>query len=292
MHLVILPLCLLAAPTETPTGKAGSVERFIYKKTAEGELAIEVHFPADWKPADQRPAIVFFFGGGWNGGTLEQFRPQAQHLASRGMIAARADYRVKSRHQVTPDRCVEDCKSAVRWLRQHARALGIDPARIAASGGSAGGHTAAATAIVPGLEATNEDATISSRPNLLVLYNPVLNTANLGERIGSAEIAKAISPNSHLDRSAPPAIILFGSDDKLLATADEYLTLGKGLGIRAELWVAQGASHGFFNRAPWNERTLFLVDQFLVKHGYLKGEPTVKPAGGPQMKLAGEIGKP
>jgi hypothetical protein len=81
---------------------------------------MHVHFPADWKKDDKRPAIVFFFGGGWTSGTVKQFEPQAAYLASRGLVAARADYRVKSRHEVTPDACVEDARSAVRWLRQNA----------------------------------------------------------------------------------------------------------------------------------------------------------------------------
>ena len=64
---------------------------------------------------------------------------------------------MKSRHGVTPKECVEDAKSAVRWLRQNAAKLGIDPNRIVAAGGSAGGHIAACTGLAPGLEADGED---------------------------------------------------------------------------------------------------------------------------------------
>ena len=133
-----------------------------------------VHYPPGWKDSDKRPAIVFFFGGGWTSGKLEQFEPQASHLARRGMVAARADYRVKSRHGVTPKECVEDAKSAVRWMRANAAKLGVDPDRIVAAGGSAGGHIAACTAFSPGLDAEGEDANVSSKPNALVLFNPVL----------------------------------------------------------------------------------------------------------------------
>ena len=92
---------------------------FTYKSAPQAELKIHVHLPPDWKPSDKRPAIVFFFGGGWKSGTVKQFEPQATYLASRGMVAARADYRVESRQDVTPDACVEDAKSAVRWLREN-----------------------------------------------------------------------------------------------------------------------------------------------------------------------------
>ncbi|MHB0960031.1 MAG: alpha/beta hydrolase fold domain-containing protein [Pirellulaceae bacterium] len=96
-----------------------ATQSFIYKQTRQTELELIVHNPPDWKETDKRPAIVFFFGGGWTGGKIEQFEPQASHLARRGMVAVRADYRVKSRHRVTPKECVEDAKSAVRWIRQN-----------------------------------------------------------------------------------------------------------------------------------------------------------------------------
>ncbi len=260
----------------------------VYKTTPQGKLEIHLHFPPGWKPDQKRPAVVFFFGGGWRGGRVEQFLPQAEYLARRGMVAARADYRVLSRHGTTPDKCVEDGKSAVRWLRVHAGELGIDPERIVAAGGSAGGHVAAAAFTAPDLEAEGEDHSISSKPDLLVLFNPVLDTVPLSdalaERLGSAERARQISPVHHLSAKTPPAIIFFGTDDHLLAGAREYLKESRRLGIEAELWTAKGQRHGFFNRPPWRERTLLLADQFLTRHGYLEGEPAIEVPGDAPME--------
>src|SRR5262245_25583025 len=113
-----------ASPASAPVPAAAADEpatrTFTYKTIKEGPLEIVVHYPPGWKESDRRPAIVFFFGGGWTNGRITQFETQAEHLARRGMVAARADYRVKSRQGVTPDRCVEDAKSAVRWLRASA----------------------------------------------------------------------------------------------------------------------------------------------------------------------------
>ena len=103
-----------------------SFKNYIYKQTPQGELAMYVHFPEDWTANDKRSAIVFFFGGGWRTGEVEQFVPQAEYFANRGMVTARADYRVKNRHGTSPDKCVEDGKSAVRWLRINATKLGVD----------------------------------------------------------------------------------------------------------------------------------------------------------------------
>lgn len=116
------------------------VKAFIFKKTTHADmtttvaLEIHVHFPSDWKNADKRPAIIFWFGGGFKTGTVNTFTPQATYLASRGMVAARADYRVKDQHGVEPDACVEDGKCVMRWFRQNAAMLGVDPNRIVASG--------------------------------------------------------------------------------------------------------------------------------------------------------------
>ncbi len=256
------------------------VEEFVYKKTPQGDLKIYVHFPPRWTAQEKRPAIVFFFGGGWTSGRVTQFEPQAKYLAQRGMVAACADYRVKSRHGTAPDKCVEDAKSAVRWLRANAAKLGIDPQRIVVSGGSAGGHIAACAATVPGFEADGEDLSISSRPNLLVLFNPVLNTVPIGEKFGMGEMTRKISPNHFLSRDIPPAIIFFGTQDQLNEGGKEYMAKAKGLGLDAQMYLAPAQGHGFFNRSPWQERTTFLMDEFLTAHGYLQGKPTLEPPAG------------
>jgi acetyl esterase/lipase len=287
--LSVTALCfcvLLSEPSALQAQNAGAaaetkVEEFVYKKTPQGELKMYIHFPPGWTAQDKRPAIVFFFGGGWTSGRVAQFEPQAKYLAQRGMVAARADYRVRSRHGTTPDRCVEDAKSAVRWLRANTARLGIDPQRIVASGGSAGGHIAACTATVPGFESEGEDLSISSRPNLLVLFNPVLNTVPVGEKFGMGEMARKISPNHFLSKDVPPAIIFFGTQDQLNEGGKEFIAKAKDLGFDAQMHMAPSQGHGFFNRSPWQERTTFLMDEFLTAHGYLTGKPTLElPPGG------------
>jgi acetyl esterase/lipase len=141
LTLVLVGLVVVDAPAGdikplTP------VKTFTFKKTKQTDLAIHVHFPPDWKKEDKRPAVVFFFGSGFQFGDVSQFEKQAAYFASRGMVAARADYRVKSRHGVEPDACVEDAKSAVRWLRQNAAKLGLDANRLVACGSSSGGYLA------------------------------------------------------------------------------------------------------------------------------------------------------
>lgn len=249
-----------------------------YKKTPQAELDLELYLPADWKETDKRPAIVFFFGGGWSSGTTTQFHPQASYLAKRGLVAACADYRVKSRHSVTPKECVEDAKSAIRYVRQHAATLGIDPQRIVASGGSAGAHIAACTALTPGLDAGDEDLGVSSRPNALVLFNPVLDlgSASLLQRVGGDEqLARLLSPTAQLSQDSPPTLLLFGTADSLYRQGQEFVERAAKVGSRAEMFTADGEKHGFFNASPWLERTLYRTDEFLGSLGYVEGKPTI-----------------
>jgi len=79
-----------------------------------------------------------------------------------------------------------------------------------------------------------------------------------------------------MDKNAPPALILFGTEDQLKIFGDEYWKKAETLGVRAEKFLAEGQGHGFFNRSPWRERTLIATDKFLASLGFLKGEPTIK----------------
>ena len=255
-----------------------------YKQLGEVTLKIDIFEPKQKAVAKKLPAIVFFFGGGWTGGSPEQFYRQCEYLAGRGMIAMSADYRVKSRHHTTPAECVKDGKSAVRWVRAHADRLGIDPQRIAAGGGSAGGHVAAAVATAPGLEEAGEDTSVSSRPNALVLFNPVFDNGLEGyghDRV--KEFFPAISPLHNLRPGTPPTIVFLGTADRLIpvATAKDYQAKMQNNGDRCELRLYDGQPHGFFNYGgpmkPYYYRTLFEADKFLATLGWIEGEPTIAP---------------
>lgn len=251
----------------------------IYKKASGDDLWIYRFEPSDHDASkDSRPAVVFFFGGGWNGGTPNQFVPHCRYLAARGMVAMVADYRVKSRQFATPNQCVADGKSAIRWVRQHASRLGIDPTKILAGGGSAGGHVAAATGICEGFDESDEDLSISSKPAALLLFNPVYD--NGPEGYGHDRVKAwfpQISPAHNLTKDDPPAIVFLGTRDKLIpvSTAESFRDKMRDLEIPSVLHTYEGAPHGFFNRGKKPDHfsdTLVKLDAFLVRLGYLEGE--------------------
>ncbi len=249
-------------------------------KTVEGRgLKLFVEKPGDWKPSDRRPAIVFFFGGGWVGGSPNQFARQSAYLATRGMVGFRAEYRVIPKGDNGPPVvCCYDAKSALRYVRAHAGELGIDPARIAAAGGSAGGHLAAFATLVPGVEDPADDLKVSPRGNALVLFNPVFNNGpgQWGhERLGDRY--RDFSPAHHVRPGAPPAIVFLGDEDKLipLSVLTDFQARMKQAGSRCEAHVYPKAGHGFFNKDPHQTLTLIEADKFLASLGWLKGSPTL-----------------
>ena len=119
----VLSLCI-ALPAFSKTTKhdfKGAATAEVYKKASGDDLWIYRFDPEDHDPKkDKRPAVVFFFGGGWNSGAVTQFEQHSKYLASRGMVAFVADYRVKSRQKTEPNACVADGKSAIRFVRENA----------------------------------------------------------------------------------------------------------------------------------------------------------------------------
>ena len=312
--LPVAVLLLLAAATSTsaqrsyPPAMEGTTSE-VYRTVGDVELNIYLCNPEGHSADDARPAIVFFFGGGWRSGSPQQFLPHCRYLADRGMVAAVADYRVASRHGVTANECVEDAKSAVRWLRTNADRLGIDPDRIAAGGGSAGGHLAAATATLP--EHDPDPDGVSPVPNALVLFNPATvlapvdgdpmpteeqreRFAALEERFGAPP--ESMSPYHHLREGLPPTILFHGDADETVphSTADRFCRGLRKHRARCDFVSYHDQGHGFFNfgrgegdeKNKWYEDTVSRVDGFLYSLEWL--DPKPNPDGTPGERLTWE----
>lgn len=275
---------VLVARAAAPVG-----EPFVYKRVAGRELKLYITKPGDWKATDQRPAIVFYHGGGWVGGAPGQFTEHAKYLTSRGMVCAQVEYRLLDKQGKEPPlTCVQDAKSAMRWVRGHARELGIDPRRIASSGGSAGGHLAAFVGMVAGSDDPQDDKSVSPKSNAMILFNPVFDngpedgwgTARVGERY------REFSPAQNISGDDPPAIVFLGTQDKLIpVTVVERFKAGmEKSGVRCEARFYEGQGHGFFNVGKGGRKyyyeTMREADKFLASLGWLKGPPTLQePAG-------------
>jgi acetyl esterase len=267
--------------TEAPRAEPPQPDKsLVFKTTPQGELKVHFFFPPDWKPTDRRPGIIFWFGGGFVGGSPSQFYAKSEYFAGRGLVCAAAEYRVKNAHGTSLDKCVEDARSAIRWVKQHAGEYGIDPEKVIASGGSAGGTLSLLVALSTGPDAEDDPKDVSPTPSAMVLFNPAQGEA-VTSRIDPTlcDKPRLLEQIVGLDRpqpGQPPAIVFFGTADRLLTPSQEFCRKAIDLGNRCELWTAEGQGHGFFNRSPWHEATLFQADKFLASLGYLQGEPTIE----------------
>ena len=254
-------------------------EGMVYKKFGEQELHLYLVKPDGWKASDRRPGLVLFHGGSWTGGTPALLKPQADYFASRGMVCLLAEYRLlNSKSNAPPIECVQDAKSAMRWARSHASELGLDPQRLGAAGGSAGGHLAAFTGLVNGLDDPGDDLSVSPKPAALVLFNPVFNNGpgqwghgRVGERF------KEFSPAHNITSNAPPTIVLLGREDRLISvkTVEDFQVGMTQAGARCETRFYDGVGHTFFNREPHRTLTLIEADEFLASLGWLEGPPMI-----------------
>ncbi|MEM6689984.1 MAG: alpha/beta hydrolase fold domain-containing protein [Planctomycetota bacterium] len=284
LSLCVLPMVVIGQETKkTQSKKQKSLvvdggKRFIYKTVGDAKLPLYVFGNA---AKTQKPAVVFFFGGGWQNGSPSQFKSQCEHLAKRGMVGITVEYRVGSRYPIKVEDCVEDAKSAMRWVRANAEKLGIDPNRIAAGGGSAGGHLAACTALVEDFNASTDDLSVSAKPNAMILFNPALVVA-ADQRMTNSEKSRAskvesrartsmknISPLAFASNKQPPMIMFFGTDDLLLRGAEWFKKDSEAIGNACELITYEGVGHGFFNRDKYKKLTIKEMDRFLVKLGWL-----------------------
>ncbi|MBL9143180.1 MAG: alpha/beta hydrolase [Verrucomicrobiaceae bacterium] len=234
----------------TPLSIPGS-EPHVFRKMGDVELRLHVVKPKGWTPEGRRPCMVSFFGGGWINGTPESSIRWSQWAASQGLVGIAPDYRTRSRFKAVPEDCVSDGRAAMRWIVAHASELGIDTNKLVVSGGSAGGHVAAWTAITkpgPG----KDDPAPTILPAALVLLYPVTDTKASGyggpKRFNnSVERALACSVPDQMQAHVPPMIILHGDADKTVPYANSVAMRDKLVaeGNRCELVTFAGLGHSY-----------------------------------------------
>jgi acetyl esterase/lipase len=288
LHLILGPAVMLLLPwlggAQMQAQNRQGPDAFVYERAGGRDLKLYVFEPAQSDYKKPRGAVVLFHGGGWSTGSAEWMFGQASYFASLGMVGISVDYRLSNGSDVTPFEAVEDAKAAIRWVRGHAALLNIDPKKIAAYGESAGGHLAAATAIV-GDNPSREE--LNGVPNALALYSPALN-AEKNERfrklVRAGQDVANILPVEHIHEDMPPTIILTGELDTMPApiTLIDFCEKMKQAHNRCELQVFPGVGHLLLEpgkgrrengSASKTEFDAFLkLDQFLLSLGYLPAE--------------------
>ena len=284
MKTALVALLLLSGMAVTAeTVPYGADQQVVYKKVGDQALRLFVYKPKGWTVMDQRPALVYIHGGGWVGGNPGMVAPTGKPLLAEGMVVISVEYRlaVREPHDRNPAKCIEDAKSAMRYVRSHAREFGIAPDHIAAGGSSAGGHLSAACALLPTFDSTNDDLTVSCKPNALVLLQPVLDNGSEGGYGATVPTIKknmkAYSPAHNIVTGASPAIVFGGRGDHAaqLPLLEKFTANMKAASNACELFAYDGV-HGFVGKEPAlsdiNQKTI----AFFKRLGWLPVSPQVK----------------
>lgn len=289
-----------AAPVEDLTleslqGQGLRPRLLTYKTVGEQKLQVHIYTTAA-ATTPPRPAILMIHGGGWSTPGPWYFAPQCRYFAQRGLVAVNVEYRLAQKDSgVRIGDCVADCRDALRFVRSRAGELGIDPARIAVAGDSAGGHLAAALALLPDPDAAKADA-MRAPPDALILYNPCIDLPALpwlATHPGVAalpaapageswqERARRWSPMEFVRQGLPPTLLIHGTEDKVVPVehAERFAKLMKDAGNRVEFKRMAGWSHAFaiphYGTDAQVVETLRLTDVFLADLTYLQGKPTI-----------------
>lgn len=171
--------------------------------------ALDAYIPA--APLPGRPVVVFFYGGGWECGERGWYRFVAATLAARGVLVLVPDYRLFP--EVRFPAFLADGAGAVGWAREHAAALGGDPARLFLMGHSAGAYIAAMLALQPNW--------LAARPaGVIGLAGPYdflpLHTDTLRAIFGPEDTLPATQPINFVTPKAPPMLLATGMRDGIV----------------------------------------------------------------------------
>lgn len=277
-------------------------ETIVYKEADGRRLRLLMCRPEGWTAADTRPAIVWIHGGGWRGGQPEMLLRHCRLFASRGAVTFSVEYRLmphEGQHAAPGQApgvgaCIEDCRSAMRFIRRHAARFGLDPQRIAVVGDSAGGHLAVSLATIDGYDASGEDTSISAMANAVVNCNgivdftgrwkgmvPVVDVKEAGGDplhawLSRHEHAKALSPLNHVRAGQPPMLIMHGLLDVTVVPEDavRFYEVYTRAGNEAELVLYPHLSHAFVlfdykTEEPEVLKVIARMDEFLTHYAYL-----------------------
>jgi acetyl esterase/lipase len=262
-------------------------QNIVYGKGGEVDLKLDLYRQKIHveDPTSIQPGLIVIHGGAWRSGNKESMRVFCEQFARNGYVVASISYRLIP--TATFPSQVEDCKCAVRWMRANADTHRIDPDRIGAMGGSAGGHLAMMLGYMDdedGLQGTGGHEGYSSQVQCVVNYfGPFIFTIRdwkksdehllvdfLGGTLDEApEAYRRASPATYVDSDDAPTITLHGTQDPLVpygqaALVHAYL---RGAGVDSHLELVPGAAHGWLGKELQHTQRLSL--EFLDKH--LKG---------------------
>ncbi|WP_439638741.1 alpha/beta hydrolase fold domain-containing protein [Nevskia sp.] len=235
----------------TPT-TATDCTSHVYRSLEPVPLRLFVCRPTGWRASDRRSALMHWFGGGFVFGNIDNSVGEARYWASsHGMVGIAPDYRVNNRFGAYAYLAADDGRAALRWVQAHASELGIDPARIALSGSSAGGGVAFLAGLrdAPATGAADDNPLQRAAAIITRAGVPDITTVSHIQRFEVAalfdNLGPVISPSVNLDPGYPPVLMFQGDRDTTVAPTPsvQFCTALIRLGIRCDYRNQAGASH-------------------------------------------------
>jgi len=277
----LLVFCLIAAPAFAAEPKIQT--DIVYGKAGERELKLDMAVPA--KGAGPFPVIVCVHGGGWRLGNKRDYHGWLPMLAEEGYVAVSVGYRL------APDHCfpcqIEDCKTAVRFLRANADKYKINKDRVGAFGYSAGGHLVSLMGLTDaksGFEGKQHPDESSRVQCVVDFFGPTdlaawakddgVQRALLGPLMGGPYKEKAAdhdkaSPINHVTKDAPPFLIFHGAKDFIVPVdqSRKFADKLKAAGAPVTYVEVKDEGHGWAGpkAADTTEKTLAFFKQHLKK---------------------------
>lgn len=254
-----------------------SIQRNIpYKDTGVRDLSLDVFRPLQ-NSAEVHPAAIMVHGGGWISGDKSLLHPMAKALASRGFIAITVEYRLSPEAEYPA--AVYDVKSAIKWVKDHSVAFGVDTQRVAILGTSAGGQIAAlvgTTQEMPQFEdpadsskSTTSVFAVIDVDGVLAFIHPDSEEGTVaGKWLGgnpsdARDTWIEASALTHANSETPPTLFIGSSSPRFLAGNEEFMEILSSANIYSEKQVFEDAPHSFWLFHPWFEPTIKHIDRFL-----------------------------
>ena len=241
----------------------------VYATKEKLDLKLDAYLPVGSKV---RPSVLVIHGGGWRIGSKRQLGRYASSLAERGFNAFAINYRLAPKHKHPAQ--IEDCRDAVRWIRQNSGKYGGDPDRIGALGYSAGAHLACLLAVTGKEQGDKEVGTkirvaVGGGTPCEFMSFPTKNKTLAywlgGSRKEVPNAYRDASPTEHLDKGDAPIFFFHGEADYLvgMSGAKKMSEEMKKLGIDSHFHLIKEAGHF---RAVFNSKAIGASFDFLEKH--------------------------
>lgn len=265
------PLGNRAPPPQEP--ESDSVPDLIttYKRVGETELSAHIFYPEGHSLDDETPVLLFMHGGGLRRGSPSQGYAFADRFTPEGVAVVSVQYRLLDDTGTKLNHIIADAKSAVRWLREHANELGMDPQRIAMFGHSAGAFLVLSTGVLPILDEASENSDVSSVPNALIPWSSVTTRRDDPENsmVPAGMTMQDMSPATYVRGGLPAALFIHGSEDPIASpeAAVAFEQAYRAAGNQSSFEMIEGADH-FFATPDHKAQVMDLVSDYLTSLGY------------------------